>query len=169
MRILYVTDALAVWGGIERVLIDKANVLVRDYGCEVFVVTTDQGNHPVPFPFNDRIKIMDLDIRFHQQYQYHGLSRLKKYWYLEQLCRERMRTCFDEVKPDIITCFRDGLVNAIIDVKGEIPLIFESHAMWLDIQYEKTTLLHKIVSYIQRRKFKRLDKTSIIVTNIIKE
>ena len=30
MRILYITDALAVWGGIERVLSDKMNYLVRE-------------------------------------------------------------------------------------------------------------------------------------------
>ena len=29
MRILYVTDALAIWGGMERVLVEKANVLAN--------------------------------------------------------------------------------------------------------------------------------------------
>lgn len=158
MRILYVTDALAVWGGIERVLSDKANALVRDYGCEVFVVTTDQGNHPIPFPFDERIKIIDLNIRFHQQYQYHGFTRLKKYLEIKHQCQERMKACIDEVNPDVISCFRDGLVNAILDVKGNIPLIFESHAMWLDIKYEKTTFLHKITLDFQRKKFRKLDK-----------
>ena len=39
MKVLYITDALAVWGGIERVLSDKMNYLV-DYGYDVYVVTS---------------------------------------------------------------------------------------------------------------------------------
>ena len=30
MRILYFNDALAIWGGLERVLIDKMNYLADD-------------------------------------------------------------------------------------------------------------------------------------------
>ena len=57
MRILYITDALAVWGGIERVLSDKMNYLVQKYGYEVYVVTADQGDHPIPFPLDERIRV----------------------------------------------------------------------------------------------------------------
>ena len=45
MRILYVFHSLAVWGGIERVLVDKMNHLAKMYDDEVFMLTTDQGNH----------------------------------------------------------------------------------------------------------------------------
>ena len=78
MRILYVTDALAVWGGIERVLSDKMNYLVREYGYEVYVVTSDQGEHPIPFPLDERIVVKDLNIRFHQQYRYRWIKRYRK-------------------------------------------------------------------------------------------
>jgi hypothetical protein len=47
MRILYVTDALAIWGGLERVLVEKANYLATHNGNEVFMLTISQGerNH----------------------------------------------------------------------------------------------------------------------------
>ena len=48
MRILYVTDALAVWGGLERVLVEKANYLATHDGYEVHLVTVNQGDHPLP-------------------------------------------------------------------------------------------------------------------------
>lgn len=70
MRILFVTDALAVWGGIERMLSDKMNFLVHEYGYEIYIVTADQGKHPIPFPLDERIHVNDLNICFHQQYQY---------------------------------------------------------------------------------------------------
>lgn len=158
MRILYVTDALAVWGGIERVLSDKARCLVRDYGCEVFVVTTDQGDHPIPFPLDERICVRDLNIRFHLQYKYRGLLRLKKYLEYERLFRKRMKSYLEEIKPDVICCIRDGKVNAILDVKGSIPMIFESHAIYKDIILEDSTFLHLFISKIKRKKFSKLDR-----------
>lgn len=158
MRILYVTDALAVWGGIERVLSDKLNYLVLQYGYDIHIVTVDQGNHPIPFPLDRRIIVKDLDIRLHQQYSFHGIKRIQKYRELEKLFRKRLASYIEEINPDIISCIRDGYNCAILDVKGSIPAIFESHAMYRDVQFENTTLLHRFSTYWKRRQFKKLDR-----------
>lgn len=158
MRILYVTDALAVWGGIERVLSDKMNYLVQEYGYEVYVVTADQGDHPIPFPLDERIHVKDLSIRFHQQYKYRGFKRMLKYQELEHLYKKRLKTYIAEVKPDVISCIRDGYASTVLEVKGQIPTIFESHAMYRDIGFKNSTFLHRFVTYLKRQKFKRLAK-----------
>lgn len=157
MKILYVTDALAVWGGIERVLSDKMNSLVREYGYEVYVVTADQGTHPIPFPLDERIHVKDLIIRFHQQYQYSGLKRILKYRELEQLFMNRLESYISEIKPDVISCIRDGYASAVLSMKISIPVIFESHAMYRDVVFENSTFLHRLVTYLKRRKFRKLD------------
>ena len=158
MKILYVTDALAVWGGIERVLSDKMNYLVREYGYKVYVVTADQGAHPIPFPLDERIFVKDMNIRFHQQYKYRGIKRLKKHKELDLLFRNRLSSYVTEIKPDVISCVRDGYMCAILDVKGAIPAIFESHAMYKDVVFEKSTFIHRIMTYLQRRKYNGLSK-----------
>ena len=121
MRILYITDALAVWGGIERVLSDKMNYLVQEYGYEVYVVTADQGNHPIPFPLDERIRVKDLAIRFHQQYKYHGIKRILKYHELERLFKDRLESYITEIKPDVISCIRDGYASTVLRMKSSIP------------------------------------------------
>lgn len=158
MRILYITDALAVWGGIERVLSDKMNYLVREYGYEVYVVTADQGGHPIPFPLDDRIHVKDLNIRFHQQYHYIGIKRILKYRELEQLFRNRLESYMSEIKPDVISCIRDGYASAVLSMKMPVPVIFESHAMFRDVVFENSTLLHRFVTYWKRRKLRTLDR-----------
>lgn len=158
MRIMYVTDALAVWGGMERVLSDKMNYLVREYGYEVYVVTADQGGHPIPFPLDNRIHVKDLNIRFHQQYQYSGLKRILKYRELEQLFRNRLKSYITEIKPDVISCIRDGYASAVLSMKMPIPVIFESHAMYRDVAFENSTLLHRFITYWKRRKLRTLDR-----------
>ena len=62
MRILYVTDALAIWGGIERILVEKANYLAEYYGCDVYFITVNQGSHPILFPLSSKVCYKDLDI-----------------------------------------------------------------------------------------------------------
>lgn len=158
MKILFVTDALAIWGGIERVLSDKLNYFVQHCGYDIFVVTADQGNHPIPFPLDERITIKDLHIRFHQQYQYRGIKRFLKYRELEKLFRFRLASYIAEINPNVISCIRDGYVSSVLDVKGTIPVIFESHAMYKDVEYENSTLLHRISTFMQRRNFRKLDR-----------
>lgn len=159
MRILYVTDALAVWGGgIERVISDKLNYLVQHYGYEIYVLTADQGNHPIPFPLDDRIIIKDFNIRFHQQYHFRGIKRLIKHCQAEIHFRGLLSDYIKSINPDIISCIRDGYVCTLLDVKGSIPTIFESHAMYKDVYFEKSTLLHLFMSYIKRKRYKGLDK-----------
>ena len=153
MRILYITDALAVWGGIERVLSDKMNYLVQ-----VYVVTADQGAHPIPFPLDERIHFKDLKIRFHQQYQYSGLKRILKYCELEQLFRNRLKSYITEIKPDVISCIRDGYASAVLSMKIPVPVLFESHAMYRDVVFENSTLLHRFITYWKRRKLRKLDR-----------
>ena len=158
MRILYVTDALAIWGGIERVLSDKMNYLVREYGYEVYIATADQGGNPIPFPLDERIIVKDLNIRFHQQYQYHGIKRWLKYRELEKLYRNRLASYIEEISPDVISCIRDGCTSAVLDLHILIPVIFESHAMYRDVDFENSTFLHRLSVYKGRKKYKRLDK-----------
>lgn len=158
MRILYVTDALAIWGGIERVLSDKMNYLVREYGHEVYVVTADQGGNPIPFPLDERIIVKDLNIRFHQQYKFHGIKRWIKYRELEKLYRKRLASYIEETSPDVISCIRDGCTSAVLDLRLSIPVIFESHAMYKDVEFEHSTFFHRLSIYKSRKKYNKLDK-----------
>ena len=52
MKILYINDALAVWGGLERIIVEKVNLLAEMYGYNMYVVTLNQGSHPLPFVFS---------------------------------------------------------------------------------------------------------------------
>lgn len=128
MKILYVNTAMASWGGIERVLVDKMNYLSDQYGYEIYLVTADQGNHPIPYPLNRSVVYRDLGINFHQQYRYKGIRRFIKILQLNHLFIKRLRNCILESSPDIIVSIRSNLTNKIVKAKGNIPLVFESHS-----------------------------------------
>ncbi len=127
MRILYVTDALAICGGLERILIEKVNLLASMYGYEMYVVTVNQGDHPLVFPLSEQVHFRDLRILFHQQFRYKGFKRLMKMRELNRLFRQWLIEHIQQVRPDVIVSVRADQLDAILEAKGNIPLVFESH------------------------------------------
>lgn len=141
MRILYVTDALAVWGGLERVLVEKANYLATHDGYEVFMLTVCHGNHPFPFPLDRQVTHVDLNVPFYSQYQYSGVRRMWSLRRLHRECREGLRHQLSTIRPDVIACSRIEFVSDICRVKGDIPLVFESHSSFWTSRFEGAGLL----------------------------
>lgn len=137
MKILYIFRSLAVWGGIERVLVDKMNNLVSMYNHEVFMLTSCQGNHPIPYPLGENVHIKDLGIQFHKQYQYSGVRRLLYWWRSIRLFEERLSKEIYQLQPDVIVCTTADPVNSVTNVKGNIPLIVESHSICYRTIYDK--------------------------------
>lgn len=129
MKIVYVYHSLAVWGGIERILVDKMNWLVA-HGYEVVMLTADQGTHELPYAMDQRISYADLNIRFHRQYQYKGLRRLwdvvHRKWRFAKLLKQR----FAEEHPDVIVCATPLFVGTLNRLRGRIPLVVESHTVF---------------------------------------
>ena len=129
MRLLYTFRSLAVWGGIERVLVDKMNYFANMCGYDVYMLTTDQGDHIVPYHLEDHVHLEDLGIQFHMQYRYSGFRRLWDRWQRIRLFKKRLSERIRVIHPDVIVCTTADPVYSIAKVKGEIPLVVESHSI----------------------------------------
>lgn len=127
MKIVYLYPALAIWGGIERILVDKMNYLVRQYGYEVWMITSDQGQHAIPYEIDDRIHFKDLGIRFHSRYQYHKLLRPWIYSKLSRRYHHKLQQLLGEISPDVIVCTTTQNVRPLLKTKGRTSLLVESH------------------------------------------
>ena len=147
---------MAYWGGIERILVDKMNYLVSEYGYDVYMLTTGQGNHPIPYLLDPLVHLEDLNIRMHQQYQYHGLKRLLVYWKLTRLFKQRLVDRIKAIRPDVIVCTTSSYleIDIITKIKGNIPLVIESHSICQRILGPKGLRI-KYADYIYRRGFSK--------------
>ena len=162
MRILYVYSAWAIWGGIERVLIDKMNYLADTEGYEIYTLTYDQGTNPIPFPLSSKVIYRDLNVRLYHHYRYHGL---KKYYYkykLQKLLVKRLQSEILEIMPDVIVCPRVDLLSYILKAKGRIPLVYESHSSYKWIAMEKKGL----VWFFRQHYYNRLVKKVQMVVSL---
>lgn len=127
MRIAFLHTAFTTWGGIERVWIEKMNYLATRFGHDIFMVTSDQGSHPIPYPVNEKVRLCDMDIRMYTQYKYSGLRRLRERRRLSWLYEERLRKMLLDIRPDILVCTSTQDMRQLLRVKGHIPVIVESH------------------------------------------
>ena len=132
MRILYIFRSLAHWGGIERIMIDKINYLSSVYGDDIYILTTDQGKHLIPFYLNSSVHVENLNICFHRQYRFRGLRRYIIAWRMEYLFKKRVYEKIKTIKPDIIDCTTANYVDlsVLAKTKGDIPLVIESHSIF---------------------------------------
>ena len=127
MRIVYVYPSLAVYGGIERILIDKMNYLAREYGQDVYMITSDQGKNPIPYHLDERVHVIDLDICFYTRYQYGLMRRIWMYFQMTCQYKNKLRRALAEIQPDILLCTTVYGVEELLDVRGNLPLVVESH------------------------------------------
>lgn len=126
MRIVYVHDALARIGGVERILADKMNYLA-EHGYEIYLITSAQGMHPLSFPLSNKVKHIDINVRFHLQYQYAYPKRLWVKWQMNRLFKKKFEQKISELDPDIIIGTTYYKADAICHLKGRVKKIIESH------------------------------------------
>ena len=161
MKIAYVYSTLATWGGVERILVEKMNLLAGYDDYEVYVVTYNQGDHPLPFRLDSRVRHTDLKVRTHVKYQYHGLHRLWEGWKRDRLLCRRLREKLAEVAPDIIVTTTNGELSLLCRLKGRTPLVVESHGGYNHlIDYPNHSWVHRLDI---GRRYRLLKKADAIV------
>ena len=129
MKILYIFRSIAVWGGIERILVDKMNWLVERYGMDVYLLTSDQGNHPIPYHLSEGVHHEDFNICFYRQYRFRGFHRLIMARSMARQYRRLLADRLQIIHPDLIICTTADRISTIAKLKGETPLIVESHSI----------------------------------------
>ena len=131
MRIVYFFRSLALWGGIERIIVDKAGWLAGQEDCQVTIVTCDQGNHEVPYALADGVALCDLDVGLHRQYRYRGWRRLWERWQLERLLAKRLRRKIAELQADVVVCVATSYADTVLRAVGDrVPVVVESHSIY---------------------------------------
>lgn len=157
MKIFFVTDAFAVWGGMERVLADKMNALAGQYGWEVTLITTNQGEHKLTYGLNPNVRHVDMGVRLHQEYQFRGFRKLLKRRELKQILKNRIKRAIENLKPDVIVCVKLDFVPVLADLKGDIPLLVESHTLCHSEKMDEVGMLRRMYVWSLKRSIRKAD------------
>lgn len=126
MKILYCIRSLYNSGGMERVMINKANWFVA-HGYQVIIVTTDQLDRPIFYPLDGRVKCVDLAVNYALNSRRPIWKKLWYFFYNRYLHKRRLRTLLQVECPDIIDSWIGNETTFLPRIKGDAALIAECH------------------------------------------
>lgn len=127
LKIVYVTPALYMAGGVERVLTLKANYFADHLGYDVTIVLTEGLGKPLFYPLSDKVKVVHLDINFEALWTCSFIKKVfvyvgKQYRFRKQLKAELMR-----LRPDITVSMLRREINFITSIKDGSRKVGELH------------------------------------------
>ena len=157
MKVVYVTDAFAIWGGMERVLADKMSYLAEKDCFQVTLITINQGNHKLSYNLHHSVHHIDMQIGMHQQYQYHGIKRLLVRKKLKELLKERLAKVVEEIKPDVIICVKFDFVGVLMEIKSNALLFLESHSLCRADNLDGSGILRRIHVHAFKKNISKAD------------
>ena len=127
LKIVYVTPALYMAGGVERVLTLKANYFSEHFGYDITIILTEGRDKPLFYPLSEGVKVVNLGIGFEELWT---CPFLKKVWvylgkqrrYKRMLTAELMR-----IRPDVTISLLRREINFICDIPDGSRKIGELH------------------------------------------
>ena len=66
LKLVYITPALYMAGGVERVLTLKANYFAEQFGYDITIILTEGNDKPLFYPLSIKNKDVNLNIGFEE-------------------------------------------------------------------------------------------------------
>ncbi len=127
LKIVYVTPALYMAGGIERVLTLKANYFAENYGYNITIILTEGKDKPLFYPLSDKIKVINLNIGFEELWTCSFLKKIFVYLKKQRQYKKAMTNELMRLRPDITISLLRREINFINDIKDGSRKIGELH------------------------------------------
>ncbi|MDE7456777.1 MAG: glycosyltransferase family 4 protein [Prevotella sp.] len=164
IKIVYVTPALYMAGGVERVLTLKANYFAEHFGYDITIILTEGKGKPLFYPLNENIKVINLDINFEELWHCSFIEKVclylrKQRWYKKLLTAELMR-----LRPDITVSLLRREINFLNEINDGSKKIGEMHinrANYRNFEANESNIVKDLFAKFWMRnlvkKLKRLD------------
>lgn len=126
MKIIYNIAGTYNSGGMERVLANKANWLVKQ-GHEVVIVTTDQRGEKPFFPLDERIKCYDLGVNYEENNGKSFINKLIHYPFKQQKHKRKLTELLQSLRADVVISMFCNDASFIPSIKDGSKKILEIH------------------------------------------
>jgi len=126
MRIVYCLHSTFNSGGMERIVLGKANWLV-EHGYEVTIITTEQNGRSAFFPMHSSIKQFDLGINYSD---YNEASFIRKFFAFlvkRRLHKRKLRTFLNNIRADIVISTFGNEVGLLPSINDGSKKVVEIH------------------------------------------
>jgi len=168
-KIVYLTPALYMAGGVERVLTLKANYFAEHFGYDITIILTDGKDKPLFYPLSDKVKVINLDINFEELWTCSFVKKIFVYLKKQRLYKKRVREELMRLRPDITISLLRREINFINDIKDGSRKIGELHvnrANYRNFEQDDANFIKSLFAKFWMRslvgKLKRLDRFVVL-------
>lgn len=150
IKIIYCIPATYNSGGMERVLANKANWLVRN-GYDVSILTTDQMARRPFFDFDPRIQFYDLGINYEENNGKSFLNKLIHYPFKQWKHKNALKRILIEQNADVVVSMFGNDASILPGINDGSRTVLEIHFSRFKRQQYGRKGIWKIVDYIRSR------------------
>lgn len=146
-KIVYITPALYMAGGVERVLTLKANYFAEHFGYDITIILTEGKDKPLFYPLSDKIKVINLNIGFEELWTCSFTKKIFVYLKKQRKFKKTLTQELMSIRPDITISLLRREINFINDIKDGSKKIGEMHinrANYRNYNTEKVNLIKKL-------------------------
>jgi glycosyltransferase involved in cell wall biosynthesis len=127
LKIVYLTPALYMAGGVERVLTLKANYFAEHFGYDITIILTDGDGKPLFYPLSDKVKVLNLNIGFEELWTCSFVKKIFVYLNKQRLYKKKVEAELMRIRPDITVSLLRREINFISSIKDGSRKIGELH------------------------------------------
>lgn len=135
-NIVYVIENIALGGGAERIISDKANILFTQYGYKITIISIYEDVREASYPLDDSINVVRLNVPMATKNR-NALSTFVSRIATLLKAAKRLNKAIKDICPDIIF-FATTLSALLLPLcKGNAIKIYESHLARMFNPYNK--------------------------------
>lgn len=170
MRIVYIYKSIALLAGMERILVDKMNYLADKLGYDIYLITYEQGIHPLSFPISTHIKHIDLGVLFYSVSKFPFPKRFWQYLKLRKSFKQKLYQTVRQINPDVVvaTNYSYPQLDIIAGIPGRSKRIIELHiskeALLKSSEQTQSFVLRKIARIYDLYMLRQIKKFDRLVT-----
>ena len=168
-KIVYLTPALYIAGGVERVLTIKANYLAEQLGYDVTIILTEGKGKPLAYPLSDKIKVINLDVNFEEMWECSFWKKVLLYLRKQRAYKRKLKAELMRIRPDITDSLLRREINFITKINDGSKKIGELHvnrANYRNFEANETNWLKELFAKFWMRNLtghlKQLDKFVVL-------
>lgn len=127
LKLVYITPALYMAGGVERVLTLKANYFAEHLGYDITILLTEGKDKPLFYSLSDKIKVVNLNIGFEELWTCSFIKKIFVYLKKQHQYKKALTTELMRIRPNITITLLRREINFINDIKDGSRKIGELH------------------------------------------
>ena len=127
LKIVYITPALYMAGGVERVLTLKANYFAEHFGYDITIILTEGKGKPLFYPLSDKITVINLNIGFEELWTCSFIKKIFVYLKKQRQFKKALTSELMRIRPDITISLLRREINFITGIRDGSRKIGELH------------------------------------------